>query len=49
LRQAANLWRVKQIIQFALAQDLGAYDDNVYIADGFPLPVCSFRRASGSC
>lgn len=48
LRQAANLWYVKQAIQSALAENLGAYDDNIHIADGFPLPVCGFRRANGS-
>ena len=48
LRQAANLWYVKQSIQSVLAKNLGAYDDNIHIADGFPLPVCGFRRAHGS-
>jgi hypothetical protein len=48
LRQAANLWYVKQAIQSILADKLGAYDDNIHIADGFPLPVCAFRRANGS-
>ena len=48
LRQAANLWYVKQATQSVLAKQLGAYDDNIHIADGFPLPVCGFRRAHGS-
>ena len=48
LRQSANLWYVKQIVQSVLAENLGAYDDNIHIADGFPLPVCGFRRANGS-
>lgn len=47
LRQATNLWHVKQSIQLVLAKDLGSYDDNIHLVDGFPLPVCGFRRASG--
>lgn len=48
LRQAANLWYVKQSVQAVLAQNLGAYDDNIHISDGFPLPICAFRLAAGS-
>lgn len=48
LRQAANLWSVKQAVQTLLAQHLGAYGDNIHIADGFPLPICAFRRAPNS-
>lgn len=48
LRQAANLWHVKQVIQVILSRELGGYDDNIHIADGFPLPICGFRRAPGS-
>jgi len=48
LRQAANLWHVKQAVQTLLAQRLDAYNDNIHIADGFPLPICAFRRAPNS-
>ena len=48
LRQAANLWHVKQSIQAILTQDCGAYDDDIHISDGFPLPICAFRRAFSS-
>ena len=48
LRQAANLWHVKQSIQAVLARRLGAYDDRIHIVDGFPLPICAFRRAPNS-
>jgi len=48
VRQAANLWYVKQLIQTVLARCLGAESDNIHIVDGFPLPVCAFRRARGS-
>jgi len=36
------------MIQAVLAQRLGAYDDNIHIVDGFPLPICAFRRAPNS-
>lgn len=45
VRQAANLWRVKQMIQKLLALKLGAFDDPLHVIDGFPLPVCHFARA----
>lgn len=45
VRQAANLWKVKQSLQKQLALDLGAFDDNLHIVDGFPIPVCHFARA----
>ena len=45
VRQAANLWAIKQILQKQLARDLGAFDDPVHIVDGFPIPVCLFARA----
>lgn len=46
VRQAANLWRLKQLIQAHLAQD--ACHDDIHIVDGFPLPICGFRRAPRS-
>jgi len=48
IRQAANLWKIKQQIQQALAETLGAYKDNVPIVDGHPIPVCAFKRARQS-
>ena len=45
VRQAANLWCIKQIIQEQLAAALGAYGAPVHIIDGFPLPVCRLARA----
>ena len=45
VRQAANLWCVKHIIQEKLATSLGAYVDQVHVIDGFPLPVCRLARA----
>jgi len=46
-RQAANLWQYKQIIQVALATQLGAFSSDIHLIDGLPIPLCSFRRAAG--
>lgn len=44
VRQAANLWRVKeQLWQLALAQ--APHDPEVHLVDSFPVPVCRFARA----
>lgn len=48
VKQAANLWYVKEKIQEAIAQDLFAFDDNIHLFDGFPMPVCHFKRAGFS-
>lgn len=45
VRQAANLWQVKQMIQKECAVDLGALNERLHIIDGFPIPVCHFARA----
>ena len=45
LRQAANLWRVKQEIRRILLTRLLPTGSRISIADGFPMPVCGFRRA----
>lgn len=45
VRQAANLWQVKQMIQRKFAIDLGALEDTLHIIDGFPIPTCHFARA----
>lgn len=47
-RQAANLWRVKATLQERWANELGVSDWPVHVVDGFPLPVCHFRRARSS-
>lgn len=44
-KHAANLWQVKQQIQEMLAEKLGAFVDDLHLADGFPIPVCRFKRA----
>lgn len=45
VKQAANLWCIKQKIQEKLASDLGGFGDILHIADGFPMPICKFKRA----
>lgn len=47
-KQSANLWGIKQQIQKMLASQMGSYTDSLHIADGFPVPVCHFRRANFS-
>ena len=45
LRQAANLWAVKQEIHKAIVQKLLPFGSELSIVDGFPIPVCGFRWA----
>jgi IS5 family transposase len=44
-KHAANLWNVTQRIQKELAKRLGAFSDLLHLSDGFPMPVCHFKRA----
>jgi Transposase DDE domain len=46
VRQAANLWHYKQLLQERLAQELGAYEDDIHLIDGIPIPLCCFTRAN---
>jgi hypothetical protein len=48
VRQAANLWRVKQLLQERLIADLGARSADCHVIDGFPISVCKRARAPGS-
>ncbi|MEZ5447811.1 MAG: IS982 family transposase [Thiolinea sp.] len=45
VRQCANLWVVKQQLQAALCDELGAMDSQIHRVDGLPMPLCNFRRA----
>ena len=45
VRQAANLWHYKQLLQQKLLQVLDAAESDLYRVDGFPMPVCGFKRA----
>jgi len=44
-KQASNLWVLKQKLQEKLANLLGAVKRPVHIIDGFPIPICHFKRA----
>lgn len=48
VRQAANLWRLKQLLQEWLVTDLGARTADCHIIDGFPIAVCKLARAPRS-
>jgi hypothetical protein len=45
IRQAANLWRVKEMIQQRLTVISGQAADPVQPIDTVPLPVCTYTRA----
>jgi hypothetical protein len=45
IRQAANLWQYKQLVHQRLIQALAADQQDLYLIDGFPMPVCGFKRA----
>lgn len=45
-RQAANLWKVKRLLQRAIAAELGAFDSPRHIIDGVPMRVCRWGRAA---
>lgn len=45
VRQAANLWQYKAMLQQHIAEQLGAYDDDIHLVDGIPIPLCQFSRA----
>jgi len=48
VRQAANLWRLKQLLQERLVTDRGARTADCHIIDGFPIAVCKLARAPRS-
>jgi hypothetical protein len=45
VRQAANLWAVKERLWMTLRDSLIQHDEWVGIIDSMPLPVCRFARA----
>lgn len=48
VRQAANLWQYKALLQQQLAAKLDAFADQVHLVDGIPIPLCVLTRAA-SC
>lgn len=45
VRQAANLWAVKERLCCVIRDSLLLYDPTVAIVDSMPIPVCQFARA----
>ena len=45
VRQAANLWQIKALLQQRLTQVSGQVEDPVQVIDTLPLPVCVLTRA----
>lgn len=45
VRQAANLWQYKELLQQLLAAKLEAFTTPVHLIDGIPIPLCCFSRA----
>jgi hypothetical protein len=39
VRQAANLWQYKALLQHRFAVQLGAFNDPVHLVDGIPIPL----------
>lgn len=48
VRQAANLWRIKQLLHKRLLAMIPPQEDPLWLIDSFPLHVCKFARAKGS-
>lgn len=45
VKQAGNLTYWIERLHKACSAELGAISDRIHITDGFPIPVCSFKRA----
>ncbi len=45
VRQAANLWAVKERVWYALSDELISYDPSMSIVDSVPITICWFARA----
>jgi hypothetical protein len=45
VRQAANLWAVKERLWCLIRDGLLLYDPTVTIVESMPIPVCQFARA----
>lgn len=49
-RQAANIWKLKQLLQKQLFSEIDDSLDCIRVVDGFPISVCHFARARrGAC
>lgn len=47
-KQSSNLWQVKKSMQTMQAYRLGAFGDDIDMADGFPMSSVHFKRAPSS-
>jgi hypothetical protein len=45
VKQSANLWDLKGLIQGHLVRQMNALEHAVHLVDGFPMPVCKVTRA----
>lgn len=45
VRQAANLWHLKERLWRRLTQEVATTDGRLHIVDSLPVPVCRFARA----
>ena len=45
VRQSANLWQYKQLMQTELARQIGAFADDVHLIDGLPIQLCCLTYA----
>jgi hypothetical protein len=45
VKQAGNLSYWVQRLHQACSAELGAISDDIHVTDGFPIPVCNFKRA----
>jgi hypothetical protein len=45
VRQAANLWKVKELLWRKLLEERIEYDPKVSLVDSFAVPVCGFAKA----
>lgn len=48
VKQSAALWKIKQEMQKIIAASMGAKIDTLHMSDGFPMPICHFKRAFDS-
>src|SRR5215217_2101729 len=46
VRQAANLWQIKALLQRRLTEVSGQADEPVQIIDTLPVPICVLTRAA---
>jgi len=48
VKQSAALYTVKQEMLFYFSKQLGVFNDQIHMVDGFPIPVCKITRSGRS-